>query len=127
MHELQFIDRPSLKAENERVGYTEEQRAAQSNLGKHIATLLTAETLHAIGAFVTPGSKGLAGGLQVAFSVPLPALTFTNPDNETETTREWFFNANAPIPKKSRVEAKPTERKLAALSYSDWKAQQARK
>ena len=125
MHELQFIDRPQLKADGERVGYTDEQRKAQANLGKQVAALFTAEALHNIGAFVTPNGKG--NGLQVAFSVPLAALTFTDPDGATSTTREWFLNGNASIPKQSKVEAKPTERKLAALSYSEWKAQQARK
>ena len=125
MHELQFIDRPALKSENERVGYTDDQRKAQANLGKQITALFTPEVLHNIGAFVTPNGRG--NGLQVAFSVPLAALTFIDPEGSTATTREWFLNGNASIPKQSKVEAKPTERKLAALSYSEWKAQQARK
>ena len=125
MHELSFIDRPQLKSDGERVGYTEEQRKAQAGIGEQVAALFTPEVLHNIGAFVTPNKKG--NGLQVAFSVPLAALTFTDPDGATATTRTWFLNGNASISKQSKVEAKPTERKLAALSYSDWKAAQARK
>jgi len=125
MYELQFIDRPALKSDGERVGYTDEQRKAQASLGKTIAALFTPEMLHNIGAFVTPNGKG--NGLQVAFSLPLAAMTFTDPDGNTATTREWFVNGNASIPKQVKVEAKSTERKLAALSYSEWKAQQARK
>jgi hypothetical protein len=96
---LPTFNRPAAKDAGMTFEYTEAQLACREDFTRKLGELLTPEALYALGAYITPGNprdNGKMPSLMVALSLPMPALTFENPDTgKTETTRPWNLNVNA--------------------------------
>lgn len=120
-------DRPAAKAvdKSATIALTAEQISARQEYAASIAQhLSTPGVLEALGAFVTPGNDAEKGTLMVALTLPMPALSFTNPDGATETTRAFTLNINATIPAPSQKKEKVIVQPVQALSYAELRAKQ---
>lgn len=125
---LNLWDRPAAKAQDKSatIALTADQITARQEYAASIAAhLSTPGVLESLGAFVTPGNDAEKGTLMVALTLPMPAISFTNPDGAIETTRAFTLNINATIPAPSTKKDKaPVNVVLPALSYSDLRKRQ---
>lgn len=122
-------DRPANKAADKSatIALTAEQIAARQAYAQSIVNHLSQPgVLESLGAFVTPGNDAEKGTIMVALTLPMPALTFTDPDGQQAATRPFTLNINAtiPAPTSKKDKAQPTATVVPALSYAELKARQ---
>jgi hypothetical protein len=119
-------NRPGAKAIDSQATFalTAEQIIARTAFAETLSNQLSAN-LESLGAFISPGNNEEKHTLMVALSVPMPGLTFTNPDGIKETTRGYTLNINAVIPSPKTPKADKPVVTVPALSYSEFRAKQA--
>lgn len=103
--------------------------AEQITFRQEFATALTEQiqaNLTELGAFITPGNDAEKGTIMVALTLPMPGMTFINPDGEAETTRPYNMNINAVLPAPGAAKAEGMgDEPIRALTYAELRARQA--
>lgn len=124
---LTVWDRPNAKDSGATFPLTAEQLAARESVAKQISTLLV-ENLASIGGFLTPGNPKSDGtpsnSIMVACTLPMPALTFVNPDGDVETTRPYNLNINAVLPAPKDQKETGSIEQPKALTYAELRKSQ---
>jgi hypothetical protein len=124
---LTVWNRPAEKAANKEASFalTTEQIAFRKAFGDRIAAMLSEpNTLESLGAFITPGKDEDKGTIMVALSLPVPAITFTDPDGHPSATRSFNLNVNAVIPAPEKAKTPTNTEPVRALTYAELRAKQ---
>jgi hypothetical protein len=94
---LSVWNRPAAKVSQSAFPLTPEQIATREAFVKALSEQIQ-DNIELLGGFITPGNDETKGTTMVALTLPMPGLTFANPNGEEMTTRPYNINVNAVIP-----------------------------